>query len=88
MQEEQAAKIQKLEEVMKGDLSEKYQDILKKSSQNVLQLQEKYDEKFDKMSKRMGLHEHQVTELQVAHEQNAAYKRKKIEKLEKELLKL
>ena len=42
----------------------------------------------EKFSKRMGLHEHQVTELQVAHEQGIEFKKKKVEKIEKEMLKL
>ena len=88
MVEENQQKIQKLEEAVKEDLNVKCNDIIKKSSQGVVSLQERYDGLLEKFSKRMGLHEHQVTELQVAHEQGIEYKKKKVEKIEKELMKL
>ena len=88
MVEENQQKIQKLEEAVKDDLNVKCNDIIKKSNQGVVNLQERYDGLLDKFSKRMGLHEHQVTELQVAHDQGIEYKKKKVEKMEKELLKL
>ena len=63
MVEENQQKIQKLEEAVKEDLNVKCNDIIKKSSQGVVNLQERYDGLLEKFSKRMGYHEHQVTEL-------------------------
>jgi len=47
-------------------------------------LAEKYDKAFDLLFKRMGKHENRVTELSVEHEQSKAFKKQRLEKIEKD----
>jgi hypothetical protein len=61
---------------------------LKRSQSDVAGLAEKYDDWFEKLYKRMGKHENRVTELSSEHEQSKAFKKQRIETIEKEQKKL
>ena len=42
-------RLKKLEEEVKRDLAEKYQELVKRSAESISQLTEKYEKKFDKI---------------------------------------
>ena len=86
--DDQHKEVKRLEESFMSDLEDRVKLLMRKSEECVQTLSEKLQISIDQLYKRVGRNENQVVELIVTTEQAKAFKKRKVEMLEKEQLKI
>ena len=69
-------------------LEQKFDELSKRSEEGVIAASSKFNEALEKLQRRIAMNENNVLELSSSHQQVKAFKRSKVESIEKELFKL